>query len=167
MQFVLTFHIALLLLLHCLTIHRIFSGRCSGYRTLWKTLKIQYGLRVGKENVRQLMHIVNPNGVRRRLHHRLQRRTYLSAGPNYCWYVDGYDKLKKFGIAINGCIDGFSRRVIWLRCSSTNNDPAVIGCYYLDAVQQLMMCPQRLRSDRGSENITVATIQCCITGDSE
>jgi len=167
MQFVLTFHIALLLLLHCLTIHRIFSGRCSGYRTLWKTLKIQYGLRVGKENVRQLMHIVNPNGVRRRLHHRLQRRTYLSAGPNYCWHVDGYDKLKKFGIAINGCIDGFSRRVIWLRCSSTNNDPAVIGCYYLDAVQQLMMCPRRLRSDRGSENITVATIQCCITGDSD
>jgi len=28
-------------------------------------------------------------------------------GPNYLWHVDGYDKLKPFGMAISGCIDGF------------------------------------------------------------
>ena len=32
-----------------------------------------------------------------------------SCGPNYVWHIDGYDKLKPFGIAISGCIDGFSR----------------------------------------------------------
>lgn len=47
-------------------------------------------------------------------------------------------------------IDGYSRRVIWLRCSSTNNDPAVVGSYYLDAVSTLMGCPCKLRTDRGS-----------------
>ena len=28
-------------------------------------------------------------------------------GPNYAWHCDGYDKLKPFGIAIQGCIDGY------------------------------------------------------------
>ena len=28
--------------------------------------------------------------------------------PNFLWHCDGYDKLKPFGIAIHGCIDGYS-----------------------------------------------------------
>ena len=28
------------------------------------------------------------------------------AGPNQAWHCDGYDKLKPFGLAIHGCIDG-------------------------------------------------------------
>ncbi|KAI9545990.1 hypothetical protein NQZ68_032072 [Dissostichus eleginoides] len=35
--------------------------------------------------------------------------------------------LNPFGIAISGCIDGFSRKVMWLRSGSTNNDPGIIA----------------------------------------
>ena len=42
------------------------------------------------------------------------RRMYSSAGPNAAWHMDGYDELKPFGIAINGCIDGYSRKIMWL-----------------------------------------------------
>ncbi|CAM4572422.1 unnamed protein product [Leuciscus chuanchicus] len=62
---------------------------------------------------------------------RFVRRSYCAAGPNQVWHVDGYDKLKPFGIAISGCIDGYSRRVMWLSSGSTNNDPAVIAHHYL------------------------------------
>ena len=27
-------------------------------------------------------------------------------GPDFCWHIDGYDKLKPYGFAIHGCIDG-------------------------------------------------------------
>ena len=27
--------------------------------------------------------------------------------PNYVWHADGMDKLKPFGFAIHGCIDGY------------------------------------------------------------
>ena len=32
-------------------------------------------------------------------------------------------KLKPYGIAIHGCIDGFSRKILWLVAGHTNNNP--------------------------------------------
>ena len=43
------------------------------------------------------------------------------------WHLDGYDKLKPFGFPIHGAIDGYSRRILWLRVMCTNNDPQVIA----------------------------------------
>jgi len=140
-------------------------GMNCGYRSLWKILRTRHGLRVGKETVRDYLRYRDPQRVLERQTHRLHRRTYVSRGPNDCWHLDGYDKLKRYGFAISGCIDGYSRRIIFLRCSSTNNDPAVIGCYYLDAVTMLMRCPSKLRTDRGSENGTAAALQCIISGN--
>lgn len=47
---------------------------------------------------------------------------------------DSYDKIKRFGFCINGCVDGFSRLVMWLNCYITSSDPRVIGGYFLEAV---------------------------------
>ena len=40
---------------------------------------------------------------------------YRSVGPNHLWYIDGYDKLKPHGLPIYGAIDGYSRRLMWLK----------------------------------------------------
>ena len=45
---------------------------------------------------------------------RLRRRAYRNNGPNDTWHCDGYDKLKPFGFPIHACIDGWSRKVLWL-----------------------------------------------------
>jgi hypothetical protein len=140
------------------------AGSQSGYRTLWKLLRSKYGLRVGRETVRLYLRFRDPISVENRRARRLYRRTYHSRGPNHQWHVDGYDKLKKYGLAVSGCIDGFSRRIVWLQVSCTNNDPRVIGWYYLNAVNSMYVCPTQLRSDRGSENSTAAAIQCCLVG---
>lgn len=68
-------------------------------------------------------------------------------------------KLKRYGICINGCIDGFSRHIIWLKAGSTASDPKVIAGYYLGAVKTLRGCPSRLRGDLGTENGVVKRIQ--------
>ena len=73
------------------------------------------------------MKILDPEGIAARKRHRLRRRQYKSKGPNFVWHIDSYDKLKPYGIAINGCIDGFSINFVWLEASTTNIDPKVVA----------------------------------------
>ncbi|KAL1250711.1 hypothetical protein QQF64_018507 [Cirrhinus molitorella] len=110
----------------------------------------------------QLLQELNPQGTEQRTRRRFVRRTYHSMGPNYLWHVDGYDKLKPFGFGISGCIDGFSRRILWLTCGYTNNDPAIIAHNFINCVQRLGVVPTRLRTDCGTENGTLAAIQCTL-----
>eukprot|EP00731_Ephydatia_muelleri_P020158 Em0012g983a len=84
-----------------------------------------------------LLAIADPNGTAQRKQHKLQRRIYQNKGPNWCWHMDGYDKLKPFGFPIHACIDGFSRKILWLEVATTNNDPYVVAHFYLRAVLKL------------------------------
>ena len=49
---------------------------------------------------------------------------------------------------------------MWLRVTRTNNNPAVITNYYLECVKELQGCPRLLWTDPGTENATIATMQC-------
>ena len=134
------------------------SGKSHGYR--WMHLKcIQSGLNVPRDTVYDLMKLLDPEGLLARRRIRLRRRVYVSKGPNYVWHIDSYDKLKPYGIAINGCIDGFSRNVIWLEANTTNSDPKVIANYFIKAVSRKSGCPQRIRADLGTENGHVEQMQ--------
>ncbi|XP_030580362.1 uncharacterized protein LOC115776739 [Archocentrus centrarchus] len=137
-------------------------GQLFGYRMMWQVLRQKYNLRVRRDHVMNLLRELNPQGCERRARRRFIRRTYHSMGPNYMWHVDGYDKLKPFGLALSGCIDGFSRKVLWLICGATNNDPSVIAHYFLSCVRNLGVIPMRLRTDCGTENGTMAAIQCTL-----
>ncbi len=88
---------------------------------------------------------------------------YHSRGPNFMWQVDGYNKLKPFGIGISGYIDGFSRSMIWLEAYKTNNDPRLIAGYFMDAVIKSEGCPARVRLDLGTENVNLAEMQTFFT----
>ena len=127
------------------------SGEMLGYR-LMHLKCIQEGLTVTQNDVRLLMHLLDPEGIDLRSRRRLKRRKYYSRGPNFTWHFDSYDKLKPYGICINGAIDGFSRSVIWLQAYHTSSDPSLIAHYYVDAVKSKQGCPQYLRCDFGTEN---------------
>ncbi|KAK2821902.1 hypothetical protein Q5P01_021967 [Channa striata] len=81
-----------------------------------------------------------------------RRHNYFSKGPNFIWHLESYDKLKPYGIRVNGCIDGFSRKIILLNAYTTNSDPKLIGGYYMESVQRLGGCPRVVRGDLGTEN---------------
>ncbi len=127
---------------------------------------MKYRLQTSQETVRLLLQQIDPVSVQNRRRHRLARRTYISLGPNYCWHIDGYDKLRPYGFLISGCIDGFSRRIMWLRCAHTNHDPAVIAGYFLDCVQTIGGVPHGCRTDCGTENTLLATMQTVMCGRS-
>ena len=121
-----------------------------------------HGISSDKETVRELLRILDPEGVELRSRHRLQRRKYKTAWPNHLWHKDGFDKLKPFGFCIHGAIDGYSRRVMSLMLvdvGPTNSDPFVIARYYLDCMRQVGEIPKIIRSDCGTENVKVAILQ--------
>lgn len=134
------------------------SGSLHGYR--WMHLKCrQAGIKLSRENVRVLLMLLDPEGLEQRKRKQLKRRVYHSKGPNFTWHLDGYDKLTPYGFCINGCVDGYSRKIIWLKVSSTNSDPRVISHYYIDAVREAGGCPKFVRGDYGTENAHVAAMQ--------
>ena len=142
------------------------AGQLHGYKLLHLKC-IQNGFVVNQNTVRLLLHILDPNGISTRKRNRLRRRMYQNPGPDFMWHIDGYDKLKPYGICINGCIDGFSRHIIWLEAYHTNSNPAIIGSYYMQAVKSRMGCPKRLRFDFGTENGHMANMQKFLRYDHE
>jgi hypothetical protein len=126
---------------------------------MWKHIKSKYDIVVKRSAVQKSLAKLDPEGVKNRTRRRLRRRAYSSKGPNFIWHIDGHDKLKPFGFFIHGCIDGFSRRLIWLEVGATNKRPEVIGRYYLDAVRQIGRVPQKMRSDNGTENSIIEALQ--------
>ena len=125
---------------------------------MWKRLNGK-GIRASRIVVRLALKLMQPELVNDRRKRRLHRRSYANPGPNFCWHVDGYDKLKPFGFAIHGGIDGFSRKILWLKVGPTNNHPQVIALYYVQALLQYKVVPCLLRTDRGTENVHLEKIQ--------
>ena len=133
-------------------------GSCGDYRTIWHTLQIE-GYQVPRSTVQLLLKELDPEGVGSRQAHKLRRRLYTNPGPNYAWQIDGYDKLKPFGFPVHSCIDGFSRKVLWLRVTRSNNSSDLIAHMFLDTVKMVKGCPLELVTDLGTENGIAAAIQ--------
>ena len=140
------------------------SGCMHGYRWMHRKC-LQSGMTVSRSIVDRLMHILDPKGIELRKKGRLKRRQYFAKGPNYLWHVDSYDKLKPYGLCINGCIDGFSRRIIWLNVYHTSSNPRVIAGYYIESVCELAGCPTLVRGDKGTENCKIARMQTLLSGE--
>ena len=102
---------------------------------------------------------LDPEGVLSRRKKRLRRRCYSVSGPDFLWHIEEYDKLKPYGFSIPGCIDGFSRRIIWLKVAPSNKHPSVIASYYYSAIREMHGVPTRIRSDDGTENSIIESIQ--------
>ena len=137
----------------------------NGYRTMWHILRLRHKINVPRRLVESLMREVDPRGVEQRKSRCLRRRMYVSPGSNFCWHIDGYDKLKPFGFSIHGCVDGFSRRIIWLEVQRSNKNPKCIAKYFLNHVKAARGCPVRVYTDPGTENGLVAGIQCYLRAD--
>lgn len=84
-----------------------------------------------------------------------RRRNYNVRYPLSLWHIDGNHKLIRWRIVIHGGIDGFSRIPVYLKASNDNKASTVLSCFR-EAVSEYGL-PSRVRSDKGGENIDVAT----------
>lgn len=145
------------------------SGSNIGYRRIHRAL-VSKGNFCRREDVRRIIKCLDPDGVELRKRRRLHRRKYTADGPNFVWHIDGHDKLKPFGFSIHGCIDGFSRMLIWLKVATTNKMPEVVAKFYIDAVHSLEGIPLQIKADDGTEHALIEPIHLylsSLTEDSE
>ena len=147
-------------------IHQIVhgSGSSGGYRSVWHTLEME-GLKTPRIIVQDLLKEIDPDGTDRRKRHCLKRRLYNNPGPNYAWHIDGYDKLKPWGFPIHGAIDGYSRKVLWLEVTRSNNSPNNVASFYLKTVSKYEGCPVELITDLGTENGLAASTHAFFRGN--
>ena len=68
--------------------------------------------------------------------------------------MDVNQKLIKWRFVIHDRVDGYSRLIVFLKCS-TNNRANTVLANFLEAIQRFR-CPARVRTDYGTENIEVA-----------
>ena len=65
-------------------------------------------------------------------------------------------------MAVHGGIDGFSRVIVYLSCS-TNNEAKTVYHLFKKAVYEYG-CPSRVRSDKGRENVMVCRYMVATRG---
>ena len=65
------------------------AGEQSGYRTIWHALRLVHNVHAPRDLVARLLKELDPQASIARRSRKLQRRKYLSPGPNHCWHVDG------------------------------------------------------------------------------
>lgn len=119
-----------------------------------KQMLCQQGIKVQRWRLRDSLHRIDSEGVVARRKVRLHRRIYNVMSPNHLWHIDTNHKLIRWRFVVVGGIDGFSRRVMFLKCCDNNKSETVHQCF-LSGVSEYGI-PNRVRSDKGLENIDVA-----------
>ena len=94
-----------------------------------------------------------------------QRRkgNFTTCGSNWVHSLDGHDKLmgyqnSTFPLAVYGCMDTASRKLLWLKVWVSNHDPKLIGRWYLEHLYETKIISAMLRVDKGTETGTMATM---------
>ncbi|KAI7796991.1 hypothetical protein IRJ41_010933 [Triplophysa rosa] len=111
-------------------------------------------LRLQRWRVRQSLQEVDPIGRSFRRRHTIRRRIYSVPAPNQLWHIDGNHKLVRWRMVFHGCVDGFSRAIIYLACLDNNRASSVLSLF-IAGVQNFGI-PSRVRCDHGLENTGVA-----------
>ena len=60
--------------------------------------------------------------------------------------------MKYYGCSIHGCIDGFSRKILWLHVGASNIDRNVTVKLYLDTASEFGGAPKYISTDDGTEH---------------
>ena len=141
-------------------------GKLLGYRALHLKIRQKYGLNVPRDLVYAAMVDVDLPGLEARrpgVKAKRKKGNFVSIGPNWVWSLDGHDKLmgyqnSTFPIAIYGCIDTASRKLLWLRAWVSNSRPELPARWYFDYLYETRQLPNYIRMDKGTETGILATI---------
>jgi hypothetical protein len=128
---------------------------------LQSNLRRQQGYRAREDDVRNTLKLQDPAGTETRKPgtKRKRRLECIVPGPNFLWPIDGHDKPANYGIEIYGAIDAYSRRILWFYVGNSNRTQPSVVRQFLNTVQRYNLCPDYVRSDRGSETPLVADAQ--------
>ena len=149
-------------------------GRLLGYRAMNQKLRTEHKVQVPRHLVHNMMANLDPAGLEARNLQKKRKKPkghFTSAGPLWVVSLDGHDKLCgyqnwTFPLGIYGCIDTFSRKILFLFVCTSNSNPFVVGKMYLRHLFETKALPRYLRIDRGTETGKMATIHTYLVNKS-
>ena len=113
------------------------------------------GIIIQRRRVRASINRVDPVNTAVRWGVLISRRTYYVPWPNSLWHIDGHHSLIRWKFVIHGCIDGKSRKIMFLRCN-TNNLASTVLHLFLSSINEIGgYWPSRIRVDYGVENVLI------------
>ena len=141
-------------------------GKDLGYRAMHNKIRQVHELNVPRHKVHNVMYELDPAGLENRALAKKATRVkgkLTTRGTNWVHSFDGHAKLMgyqrdTFPLAIYGCIDTASRKILWLRIWTSHSDPKLIGRWYFDYLYDTKTIAVMIRINKGTETRTLATL---------
>jgi len=141
-------------------------GILLGYRAMHQKLCQVHNVQVPRDVVYGILGNLNPEGLEARqlgFKKKKAKGHFASLGSNFVHSLDGHDKLMgfqnwTFPLAIYGCIDTFSRKVLWVKVWTSNSHPKYPGLWYLQYIKRTNMMARKIRIDKGTETVEMTAI---------
>ena len=137
-------------------------------------IRQEYHLHVPRHAVHNVMYDLDAEGLENRaLANRKRKRlcgNFMTKGPNWVHSLDRHAKLmgyqkSTFPLAIYGCLDSASRKLLWLKIWTTNSDPKIIGRWYFEHLYETKVIAQNLRIDKGTETGEMSTMHAFLMSE--
>ena len=118
-----------------------------------KAHMLRLGYRVPRSSLRASIHHVDHEKTIARQSEVIKRRVYSVPHPNFLWHIDGNHKLIRFRLVVHAGVDGFSRTIVFMKCSDNNRADTVLESF-LSGVASFGL-PLCVRTDHGGENVDI------------
>ena len=146
-------------------------GQLLGYRAMHQKLKQMRHLNVPRDLVYAIMTDLDWERMQERAppyKRKKKKGKFRSIGPNWLLSLDGHDKLmgyknSTYPLAIYGCIDSATRKILFLRIWTTNSNPANVGRWFFEYLAESRCLPRYLRVDKGTETGVMASIHAMLS----
>ena len=112
---------------------------------------LDMGIKVPRSQLRLAIHRVDHENTIARQSRVISWRVYSVPHPNAVWHIDGNHKMIRWRLVIHAGVDGFTRLIVFIKCSNNNCSETVIDIFHEG--EQLFGSPDCVRSDCGGENV--------------
>ena len=124
---------------------------------------LRLGYKVPRASLRASIHRVDHENTVARRSKTIKRRVYSVPHPNAIWHLDGNHKLIRYRLVIHAGVDGFSRTIVYIKCSDNNRAATALESF-LSGVTTFGL-PMCVRTDHGGENVDVWRHMLSATGN--
>ena len=108
------------------------------------------GIKVQQKRVMESLVLVDPDVCHMRWSLIIRREKYNVPAPNSLWHIDSHHSFIRWGFVLHGVIDGYSRLITFLQCSTNNKSKTAVSLF--KQALEIYGVPSRVRTDKGGAN---------------